>query len=83
MAKYKIVHDRPGCIGCGACVAVAPDYWEMGSDGKSVLKNSNKAGENEERDVDEKDFAANDEAAKACPVNVIHITDIAKKKQLI
>ncbi|MFH1181338.1 MAG: ferredoxin [Candidatus Woesearchaeota archaeon] len=83
MAKYKLVHDCPGCIGCGACVAVAPDYWEMGSDGKSALKGSKKVGENEEREIEEKDFTPNDEAAKACPVNVIHITDLDKKKQLI
>jgi ferredoxin len=82
MAKYKLVHDCGGCIGCGACVAIAADYWEMGSEGKSILKNSKKVGDKEERDIEEKDFAANNEAAKACPVNVIHIID-DKKKQLI
>lgn len=83
MAKYKIVHDRPGCIGCGACVAVAPDFFEMGSDGKSSLKGANKVGETEEREIDEKDFAPNNEAAKGCPVNVIHLTDLESNKQLI
>lgn len=34
----KIIHDRKICIGCGACAAVCPDFWEMADDGKSDLK---------------------------------------------
>ena len=32
--KYKIEHNRPDCIGCAACAAVAPNHWEMNEDGK-------------------------------------------------
>jgi ferredoxin len=31
--------DKSKCIGCGACAAICPDLFEMGSDGKSRVKN--------------------------------------------
>ena len=73
MADYKILHDRPGCIGCGACAAVAPEYWEMNQDGKSDLKSHKEVGTNQEREIAEPEFKANKEAADSCPVNVIHL----------
>jgi len=39
----KIQHDRPNCIGCAACAAVAPEFWSMNEDGKSDLKNAKPA----------------------------------------
>ena len=77
MAKnntYKLQHDRPNCIGCGACEAVAPDFWEMKDDGKVMLKGGKKiANDWYEMDIKEKDFQINKDAADSCPVNVIHI----------
>ncbi|VVB67900.1 Ferredoxin [Candidatus Norongarragalina meridionalis] len=32
--------DQNKCIGCGACAALCPDVFEMGSDGKSHVKNA-------------------------------------------
>jgi len=29
--------DKSKCISCGACVAICPDVFEMGSDGKSQV----------------------------------------------
>ncbi|MFH1637716.1 MAG: ferredoxin [Candidatus Woesearchaeota archaeon] len=66
--KYKIEHDRENCISCGSCWTICPDSWEEGSDGKAQLKNG---------EVD--DLGCNKEAAEACPVNVIHITELGKK----
>jgi len=84
MAKYTIEHDKPNCIGCGACAAVAPDFWSMADDGKSTIKGAKKTKNNGETiDIEEKDFAINKEAAESCPVNVIHIIDIKSKKKLI
>ena len=71
MAKYRIEFDKPGCIGAFACVAVAPESWEQGNDGKAIQKKF-------ECDYDK--FQENLEAAKACPVNVIHIYDEKGKK---
>ncbi|MFC2142800.1 ferredoxin [Candidatus Aenigmatarchaeota archaeon] len=86
MAKFKIQHDRPNCIGCGACTAVAPDLWKMNdSDGKSDLigsKDIEKDG-NKTQELDLDDIGKNKEAADCCPVNVIHITDLENNKKII
>src|SRR3989338_6218189 len=72
--KFQIQHDRPNCIGCAACAAVAPDFWTMSEDGKSDIVGCTKRDDEwEELDVEEKDYAVNKEAADSCPVNVIHI----------
>ncbi len=88
MVNYKVEHDRPGCIGCGACAALAPEFWEMDADGKSDLKNCQKKEENNEivlesLDIEEKDFEKHKEAASACPVNVIHIIEKETGKKII
>ena len=78
MAKYKMEHNRPDCIGCGACTAVAPEFWEMNDDGKSDIKGGSGREDGwQELDIEEKDFEANKAAAESCPVNVIHL----KKKE--
>ena len=72
--KYKLEHDRPNCIGCAACAAVAPKFWTMHEDGKSdIVGCKNREDGWEELDIEEKDFISNKEAAESCPVNVIHI----------
>lgn len=38
MAKFRIVHERDRCIGCGACASACPDNWKMEDDGKSSPK---------------------------------------------
>ncbi len=81
---YKIDHDRPNCIGCGACAAVAPEFWEMSPDGKSSVKGATKKEENgevvrEELDIKDEDFEKNKTAADSCPVNVIHILKDGQK----
>ncbi|MBI2564734.1 ferredoxin [Candidatus Woesearchaeota archaeon] len=79
--KYKIVHDRPGCIGCSACVVVAEKYWEMKEDSKSSIKHEKMqhVGEEEHLEHDE-DYELNLEAAQTCPVNVIHIEKDGKRE---
>ncbi len=74
MAKYRIDHDRPNCIGCAACAAVLPENWKMNEDGKSDVINP---------EFEEKDFERNKEAADCCPVNVIHIINNENKKRVI
>lgn len=69
----KIVQENKKCIGCGSCVALCPKFWEMGEDGKSILKNASKNTEgNFELEV--KEIACNQEAADSCPVQIIRIT---------
>ena len=84
MAKYLIEHDRPNCIGCGACAAVAPEFWEMNDDGKSDVKEGKKRADGwQEREIGGKEFEKNRQAAETCPVNVIHIKDKEKDKKII
>jgi ferredoxin len=71
--SVKIIHDKNACIGCGACVAVCPDYWEMSDDGKSALKGS------KNNTLSLPDKKCNLEAAQSCPVNCIHIEENGKK----
>jgi len=68
----KIIHQREKCIGCGSCVALCSKFWEMGEDGKSLLKNSKK-NEKGEYELEIEELRCNEEAAQACPVQCIII----------
>ena len=86
---FKIDHDRPNCIGCGACAAVAPEFWEMSAlDGKSDIKGSQReedGGEivREALDINDDQYAKNKEAADCCPVNVIHLINRETGEKII
>ena len=81
---YTLKHDRPNCIGCAACEAVAPDFWEMNEDGKSDIKSGKNVDNGwQELNFEEKDFEINKEAADSCPVNVIHIEKKDTKEKII
>lgn len=82
--KYLLQHDRPNCIGCAACAAVAPDFWTMHEDGKSDIVGCRKRPDEwEELDIEEKDFKPNKEAAESCPVNVIHLINKETGEKII
>ena len=89
MPAFEIDHDRPNCIGCGACAAVAPEHWEMTApDGKSDLIDSKSVTEGdvivrENKDIEESDYSLNKEAADVCPVNVIHIINNKTGEKII
>ncbi len=84
MASYAIDHDRPNCIGCGACAAVCPAFWEMDDDGKSGIKGGTRLDNGGEAlEIGEKDFACNKLAADSCPVNVIHLTNKETGEKII
>ena len=65
--KIKIIPEK--CSGCGTCVALAPNTFELNADNKSVVKNE--AGDSEAIILD---------AAKACPTEAIELADEAGKK---
>jgi ferredoxin len=87
MGKFKIEHNRPECIGCGACAAVCPDFWFMDEkDGKSHLKGATDTKKDNEivlEVLELSDLKCNKDAAESCPVNIIHITDMEKGEKLI
>ncbi len=62
--KYVIEYDREGCIGAAACAAVSKNWVINPEDGKADYK---------EVEISEEELEENIEAARSCPVNVIHI----------
>ena len=59
-------------MGCGACIAVCAKFFEMGEDGKSVLKNAvEKENGVLELEIEKADCAK--EAAEVCPVQAIKV----------
>ena len=74
----KVIQKQDECIGCGACVAMCPDHWEMNKEGKAVLKGAKLNNDVYEKEVD--DIGCNMEAAEGCPVNCIHIEVDGEKK---
>lgn len=74
--KYKISHDRPSCIGCNVCVSLCGRFWEMNDqDGQADFIG--------DEEITEEDFKCNMNAAEACPVNIIHITNLESGEKLI
>ena len=59
-----IKQDHEKCIGCGSCIALCPDNWEMTDDGKAKPKKTS---------LDE--VGCNKAAADACPVHCIEIVE--------
>jgi len=77
MVKHKIEHVKKECIGCGACAAVCPDFWEMDNDGMAHLKGSKEVEGHWDLEIDtEEARASNQEAADVCPVNIIHVKEL-------
>ena len=81
---YTLQHNRPDCIGCAACEAVAPEVWEMNEDSKSDIKGGKDRDDGwQELDFEEKDLQLQKDAADSCPVNVIHIVKKETGEKLI
>lgn len=59
--KKEIIIDKDKCIGCGTCVGIADEYFELDKDGKSEVINQ----------YDEKDKEVIEDAIKNCPVEAI------------
>jgi ferredoxin len=77
MVDVRVIRVREKCIGCGACAALAPEYWEVDQEGKSKFK---QADSNELiLSLDEEELRMLIEAAEACPVNCINVFKSGKK----
>ncbi|MFW6046276.1 MAG: ferredoxin [Candidatus Woesearchaeota archaeon] len=60
----KVIINEDDCVGCGACVSVCPDNWELKDNGKASPKKT---------EVDE--VGCNSDAADMCPTNAIVIKE--------
>lgn len=61
---YKVKVDRELCIGAASCVALAPEIFELDSEGIAIITNP-----------DGDSLEALIEAAKSCPTNAIIVED--------
>lgn len=61
----KIIIDEKICIGCGACVAVAPELFELNEDNKAEAKTVS--------ELKEEELTRAKEGAETCPVQAIKI----------
>ena len=78
MADFKIIFDKPVCIGCSMCEHINPDNWKVTEEeGKSELLGSKKEGNLQILEIEslEKDL----NAAQCCPVNCIHVYKMGEK----
>ncbi len=77
--KYKVSIDRDQCIADMACTALCPDVFEMNEeDGKAqIVEKYRKSKESiEEGIVPENLKSCVEEAANACPVQIIHVEEV-------
>lgn len=76
----RIIHFREKCIGCNACVELAPDRWRMSKkDGKSVLLEGKELNSVFTAVAGDEEFKANQSAARTCPTNVIKVEKMGRK----
>ena len=61
----KKICVNENCIGCGACTAIAPDFFEFGDAGYAIPI----------KEVVEKITEDVQEAAEGCPVSAIEISE--------
>ena len=66
MERVKVDSER--CIRCGACIATAPENFDYGDDGESVVK-SEEVTEEARQAVD------------MCPVSAIEIEEVEEEKE--
>lgn len=60
--EKKVLVDKEKCIGCGLCVSLCPEVFEIGENGKSSVK----------KGADfEKNKKCLEEAIHSCPVSAI------------
>lgn len=75
--RITVRHKRADCIGCASCALIAPDNWVMSDeDGLATLKWAEwKWNEFMVWQVDEDQAEINKDAASACPVDIIYVSD--------
>ena len=64
MAKFKIIHQKELCIGCGACAAINPADWVMEGDKSHLVDSQKEKGENGEQEfrfIDDSKYKQNQE----------------------
>jgi ferredoxin len=70
----QLIQLREKCIGCNACVEVAPQRWRVSKkDGRCTLVGGKEKKGFFTVNVPDFEKEENEEAAKNCPVNIIWV----------
>ncbi len=78
--KIKVKVDPQLCIGAASCIVVAPEHFELNTEGKAEVKkaeNDHSLGYEMELDVDEAGKQKIIDAAMSCPTQAIFVFDEA------
>ena len=67
----KISVNQEMCMGCGFCVACAPDIFELGKDFKSRIKKDGQPYEEVDLDISPEQESKLNEAISGCPEKAI------------
>lgn len=85
--KYRVVYDRPNCIGVLTCAAFYPSRWAINEkDAKADLVGGV---ENQKQpgmftlEFTEEELSRFKESAEVCPANVIHIYAIETGEKIV
>jgi ferredoxin len=74
MKKYKLYIDRDKCIGCGTCVSLMPEIFEIDdADGLIRAHNSKAQGGYFILEIDEGQLEEFKQIAESCPTQVFRI----------
>jgi len=72
--QHKVIQFQENCIGCNACVLIAPSTWRIDSvNAKSELINGKKKGQVSVATLNDFEIEDNKKAAEACPMRIIKI----------
>ena len=83
--KYKVIYQKSGCIGAGACEYTFPEGWFYDKETSiATLKDpaTEKTDEKEVLIIDESTYEKHLEAAQVCPVAIIEIFDMETGKRV-
>ncbi|MDG6223572.1 MAG: ferredoxin [Candidatus Bathyarchaeota archaeon] len=81
MVQYRVEIDHTVCQGFGACVELCADFVLSDETGKSHMENAKKDEKGETKELT--DLGCYEKAAKACPFNAIHITNLETNEKII
>lgn len=75
MEKVKVNQDI--CIGCGACMSIAPDVFEMNEEGLAVSKKGHNVLEKLEKEEQEDVM----DALEGCPTGAIFKEEVETEEE--
>lgn len=81
--KIKVKVDPQLCIGAASCIVVAPEHFELNTEGKAEVKKSEQdhmLGYEMDIDVDEAGMEKMIDAARSCPTQAILVFDESGKQ---